>query len=416
MILTTKILKNNNVCKNGISFFNRNFPNGLDLNKWKIYGDFYGYKQHLEDIILDNRHKVYNEIGKIIERTDDENCIRRYKYDEQNNLIEELFEDGNKISHQYKYDTKNNLIEQIYRDGTNIKYEYDDKNNLIKQIEDEKIWKFEYDKYNNKIKEINSAGNIFEFEYDIIGNLTKVHFYNVNSSNITKYNYVFNKEKLLTEIWKDDVKICWLEEIMTNKTNDENSVEKEDKIDLSKYSYDKPADPITQWYRDNEPDDKMLYKKSLGNQICFIRDTIMGILASSYEEYIGIKHNANIKNCHTSKSVLLPVYEINFKNCHFTMRNNFHDWKISVNLSYEIPNLEYSNFEGLFDPEKKIDPIYCEGFSKTDVYQSFNEYIQEVSSEKTYPDRKFTIEMYDNFKVYTFFYILNIKYLAQIKK
>ena len=47
-IITLKFLKQHNACKEGIKFFENNFPeslfpNGLDISKIKITGDYNGY-------------------------------------------------------------------------------------------------------------------------------------------------------------------------------------------------------------------------------------------------------------------------------------------------------------------------------------------------------------------------------------
>ncbi|HRS26615.1 MAG TPA: hypothetical protein P5140_08765 [Methanofastidiosum sp.] len=40
MKITVDILRKWNACKDGVRFFCRNFPNGLDLDKYTIVGDY----------------------------------------------------------------------------------------------------------------------------------------------------------------------------------------------------------------------------------------------------------------------------------------------------------------------------------------------------------------------------------------
>lgn len=167
--------------------------------------------------------------------------------------------------------------------------------------------------------------------------------------------------------------------------------------------------PITMWARENNIDDK----DAASNQICFVRDNLSSCLADSYEEYIGITFKTDIIGEHVSKSIKLPVYELKYRNCTFIMRNNFYNWKISVILSSSIPLLLYDDFNRLFDPSLKHSVIHCEGFAPRDVYQSFNEYKTEMLKGELFPSRKFTIEIYDNMKLYAFFYVLKTQYLLK---
>ena len=172
--------------------------------------------------------------------------------------------------------------------------------------------------------------------------------------------------------------------------------------------------PITKWARKNPIEETMYWAKPASKQLCFVRDDLSSCLASSQEERTGIQFQTEIIGEHTSKSIKLPVYELNYRDCKFIMRNNFYDWKISICLSYKIPCLYSDDFVGLFNPATTIKSIYCEGFNERDVYQSFNDYVKEMMKGKTFPDRKFTIEIQTNQELYTFFYVLNTQYLRQV--
>lgn len=107
--------------------------------------------------------------------------------------------------------------------------------------------------------------------------------------------------------------------------------------------YDKhlPVD-LTAWVRVNRPDEKLIYGKFLGDQVCFVRDT-------------------------------------------------FYDWKISVKSEKPL-DFDYMD---LFDSKKVIPSIYCEGFPKDKVYGSYE---QNPS--------QFTVEICSHYNVYTFIFLL----------
>ena len=156
------------------------------------------------------------------------------------------------------------------------------------------------------------------------------------------------------------------------------------------YSKNLPIDLLT-WCRVNEPSDDMIYKKGYWNQITFIRDTIMYMLCKDYEDYIN--NPVLVINTHTSKSIVLPVYQLNLfdKKMKIIIRNNFYNWKISVDSDVEI-NVD---FMGLFKSDEQIHSVYCEGFKKEQVYDSY-------SNNK----KKFTFEIGDTYLLYTFMFLL----------
>ena len=73
--------------------------------------------------------------------------------------------------------------------------------------------------------------------------------------------------------------------------------------------YDKhlPVD-VTAWIRVNKPDENLFYAKGLGDQVCFVRNTLCSLLRSTYEER---RDNPPLViSTHYSKSVKLPPPEL----------------------------------------------------------------------------------------------------------
>ena len=134
--------------------------------------------------------------------------------------------------------------------------------------------------------------------------------------------------------------------------------------------YDKhlPVD-VTAWIRVNEPDKNLIYAKGLGDQVCFVRDTLCSLLRSTYEEW---RDNPPLViSTHYSKSVKLPVFQIDMEKygIEMVLRYNFYDWKISVKSDKPLD----FDYMGLFNPTEKISSVYCEGFPKDKVYGSYEQ-------------------------------------------
>ena len=156
--------------------------------------------------------------------------------------------------------------------------------------------------------------------------------------------------------------------------------------------YDKhlPVD-VTAWIRVNEPDENLIYAKGLGDQVCFVRDRLCQLLRSTYEER---RDNPPLViSTHYSKSVKLPVFQINLEKygIEMVLRYNFYDWKISVKSDKPLD----FDYMGLFNPTEEISYLYCEGFPRDKVYGSYEQ-----------SHSQFTIEIGSHYDLYTFIFLL----------
>lgn len=148
---------------------------------------------------------------------------------------------------------------------------------------------------------------------------------------------------------------------------------------------------LMHWVRDNAPNEAMFYERNFWEQIIFIRNTITPLF---YDKYKDIELNPiKVINTHISKSIKLPVYYIplNKYKVKLILRNNFHDWKVSISSYYKIT----SNFNNIFNENKKINSIYCEGFKDNQVFDNYKS-----------NQCNFTVEIDNNYKLYTFMWIL----------
>lgn len=171
-------------------------------------------------------------------------------------------------------------------------------------------------------------------------------------------------------------------------------------IEYARAYYDKhlPVD-VTAWVRVNEPDESLIYAKGLGDQVCFVRDALCELLRESYEEWRD--NPPMVISTHYSKSVKLPVYQINLEKygVEMVLRYNFYDWKVSIKSDKPL------DFDcmGLFNPAQVIPSVYCEGFPEDKVYGSYEQ-----------SHSQFTIEIRSRYDLYTFIFLLK-NYLG-IKK
>ena len=156
------------------------------------------------------------------------------------------------------------------------------------------------------------------------------------------------------------------------------------------YAKNLPVD-VTAWIRVNKPSKNLLYAEKACNQISFIREKICPLFYDSLNE--SEQNPPLVISTHSSKSILLPVYQITVPKygLEIILRNNFYDWKISIDSKLEL------NFDtmGLFDTTNQIPRLFCEGFPEDKVFDWY------LSSHK-----QFTIEIHDDYRLYTFMYIL----------
>jgi hypothetical protein len=155
----------------------------------------------------------------------------------------------------------------------------------------------------------------------------------------------------------------------------------------------------TEWVKANVPAENLLYRDHFWPQIGFVRDVLAAALAQrtdhTLEEYTNL-----VRVCgeHHSKSVTLPVFSIAWKRgVTFTLRNNFHDWNVSVDADRPI---EW-DFDGLFD-RRKDNYCFVQGFPPDRVFGRFDENPQ-----------RFTFSVSSNYDVYVFFFLLARQFPAK---
>lgn len=160
--------------------------------------------------------------------------------------------------------------------------------------------------------------------------------------------------------------------------------------------------PLQEWANNHEPSENLIFKDGYWEQIRFVRDTIPYVLTKTYKKGRIIQENIRVISSHVSKSVELPVYQIRLNDgTSFTLRYNFHDWKVSV----DSPTPVETDFMGLFNPDEQIGDVYCEGFPVETVFSSYNR-----------NKNRFTVEIPDEYHLFTFFWIYADKILGNQNK
>jgi hypothetical protein len=152
--------------------------------------------------------------------------------------------------------------------------------------------------------------------------------------------------------------------------------------------------PLQEWISANSPDKKMLWKNSWSNQVCFVRDEIPRFLSDTYDSYITVKENITVISTHTSKSIELPVYCIKANGDKIILRNNFHDWKVSVE-THNLHKIDFQKLGIVKNTSAQVHQVYCEGFKPEWVYKPYDD------------DRfKYTVEIYNDFDLKLFFWTI----------
>ncbi len=187
-----------------ISFFEMNFPDGLNENNYYYSGNvegcdlWYEYFASIDIIfkaIKENRCE-YNSKNQLTKLHVNEYATTTYEYDDGDRLI--TVSDNFKWREKYKYDDEGRCIEYHFNIGNDItKFEYDDEGRLVQLIDQNNIDTIKY-KYNDEgqlIERKRSDGETEKIKYDSHGNVTEIKD---SSGSILKGEYEYDDEGRLT--------------------------------------------------------------------------------------------------------------------------------------------------------------------------------------------------------------------------
>jgi len=147
--------------------------------------------------------------------------------------------------------------------------------------------------------------------------------------------------------------------------------------------------PIQEWIDQQLVGDEMIWKGSWGRQLEFLRDDLQHLAGAglSYQKRKEAEV-ARVISTHRSKSIDLPVVEFARPDLgiRFIVRNNFHNWKLTVLSEKPIE----ADFGPVFctkpppEPEYTGDhlrPVYFEGFPEDLVRGYWSQNKREWSAE-----------------------------------
>jgi len=133
---------------------------------------------------------------------------------------------------------------------------------------------------------------------------------------------------------------------------------------LPDHQQEYPWAKLQAWALANQPHEESFFKEAFWKQVMFVRDDLRRAMGNVTE--------ITVVSTHTSKSILLPVYKLTLKSgVRIIMRGNFHDWKVTVISSELRENIQMNT--ALFDANKRISEVYCEGFEDIWVHGPYYE-------------------------------------------
>lgn len=150
---------------------------------------------------------------------------------------------------------------------------------------------------------------------------------------------------------------------------------------------------LQEWANANVPADDLRWKSGFWDQICFVRDELGWMLRDDE----GKRAPVTVASTHTSKSIRLPVYEINACGLKIRLRYNFFNWIVSVEAdSYMAGRYAIvDKFCDLFDRSAVVLPCYAEGFKDEWVFGSYKD-----------DPTKFTTSLGSKYDLYAFCLLL----------
>ena len=117
MNLTADVLRKWEACPEAITFLARNYPDGIDLSRYEIMGEYQGWVVWLRD--KQSAQHEYSSRGDLVRMTYPNGAVDEYS--SKGNLVRMTYPNGTVED----YSSKGNLIRKTYSDGEVRKWRYD---------------------------------------------------------------------------------------------------------------------------------------------------------------------------------------------------------------------------------------------------------------------------------------------------
>ena len=117
MNLTADVLRKWEACPEAITFLARNYPDGIDLSRYEIMGEYQGWIAWLRN--KQSAQHEYDSRDNLVRKTYSDGTVK--DYDSKGNLIRRTYPSGEVED----YDSRENLIRRTYPDGEVEEWKYD---------------------------------------------------------------------------------------------------------------------------------------------------------------------------------------------------------------------------------------------------------------------------------------------------
>lgn len=163
------------------------------------------------------------------------------------------------------------------------------------------------------------------------------------------------------------------------------------------------------WISEQVVGDNMLWKGAFGYQMKFIRDDIKPLISTGLE-YEDSKTVATVISTHRSKSIVLPVVEMQRRDLglRLVMRHNFYNWKLSVISERPVE----ADFGGLFHTTPPVEPDYTGDPLGPASFEGFP--AQYIFGYYATDRRRFSAEIWDDNGMWTACFLF-MKALGAVK-
>jgi len=162
--------------------------------------------------------------------------------------------------------------------------------------------------------------------------------------------------------------------------------------------------PLQQWFRSVYNLDADPYADGPAwHQIMFVRDRLVRVVAFGLD-HEDVESVAWVISTHGSKGFPLPVYQLERPDLglRFVLRNNFHDWKLSVISELPIDGVD---FAGLFRTTPPIDPAYTGDPLDSVYFEGFPEGMT-FGYYETSDKRRWSAEIQSNEAMWTTLFLI----------
>jgi hypothetical protein len=140
---------------------------------------------------------------------------------------------------------------------------------------------------------------------------------------------------------------------------------------------------VTEWAKAHEPDENLIWKSGMWEQVMLVRDNIHMLLVNRYEQRK--ERPVEVVSSHHSKSVELPVFHVVAEaiGVELWTRGNFFNWQVSVRSEDPVQDCFFRLFNKQ-PSERDLNPVYFEGFDRAWVFGPYARNPREFSATLGY--------------------------------